>query len=479
MKNYPLRYFARVTIEFITPFHIGSGREGAVADAAVVSDANGLPAIPGSSLAGALRAAASDAGLETNSLFGFQKMGVSDSDSAAEKGQGSRLTVSWAALHDSHNQPVVGLAEQSRLDDPVLAAARALPLRDHVRISHRGVADDRGKFDELCAQTGHRFTFELELSGNDQDRASWAGLLQIIGAAEIRLGGKTRRGFGAFKTITIQQRCFDLKKAGDFHAYSNLGFLAGDIPGAGEIKEAGAPPKAATCTLTLKPRGYWMFGGGVDDEFGADMAPVREEIILWENGKGRKAEDLVLIPASSIKGALSHRVAFHYNRIKERFADGQDAEKIQPWAGEDNPAVKMLFGCCKDADDGKKGKGQRGRVIINDVHLSRSPKELPQQIVHHVAIDRYTGGAYPGALFQERPFWQGPSLVMKVMIVETDRIADSDCKKSLQCALADLAGGRLALGAGAGRGLGFFEGRCEWNEIGQKWLGAAALAAQP
>ena len=55
VETYPLRYVARPTIEFTTPFLVGAGEEDFFSDAVFVADANGLPAIPGSSIAGVLR----------------------------------------------------------------------------------------------------------------------------------------------------------------------------------------------------------------------------------------------------------------------------------------------------------------------------------------------------------------------------------------------------------------------------------------
>jgi CRISPR/Cas system CMR subunit Cmr4 (Cas7 group RAMP superfamily) len=77
------RYVLRGTLEFTTPFLVGAGRKGDVADAVFVADPNGLPAIPGSSLAGVLRARFQERHGEeaTNRLFGFQRK---------DQGEGSR-----------------------------------------------------------------------------------------------------------------------------------------------------------------------------------------------------------------------------------------------------------------------------------------------------------------------------------------------------------------------------------------------------
>ncbi|HQK26180.1 MAG TPA: RAMP superfamily CRISPR-associated protein, partial [Synergistaceae bacterium] len=139
----------RAVIEFTTPFLIGAGWGDGVADVTFAADANGLPALPGSSLAGVLRALYQDRFGEhaTEALFGFQRR---------QEGAGSRLTVSWGCLHDEKNVPVEGIASPKRLNDPVLANAQAPTIRDHVRLTCRGAADaeNSGKFDEHAVAAG-------------------------------------------------------------------------------------------------------------------------------------------------------------------------------------------------------------------------------------------------------------------------------------------------------------------------------------
>src|SRR5271169_2574640 len=155
--DHPLRYAARVTIEFTTPFIIGAGDPDLFSDAVFVADANGLPALPGSSIAGVLRhelTASINNGSSMSKdiiddLFGFQEK---------DAGKGSRLRVSWGCIHDSRNIPVEGIADPARLDGEVLNKARYAMQRDHVCITHKGTAKKQGKFDERSVTAGHRFT---------------------------------------------------------------------------------------------------------------------------------------------------------------------------------------------------------------------------------------------------------------------------------------------------------------------------------
>src|SRR5690606_17913959 len=58
------------------------------------------------------------------------------------------------------------------------------------------------------------------------------------------------------------------------------------------------------------------FAAGYGDE-DAEIIPKTERCFEWSDGipKLTEKQEYLLIPATSVKGALSHRVAFHYNKI--------------------------------------------------------------------------------------------------------------------------------------------------------------------
>ncbi len=459
MGTYPLRYIARVTIEFTSPFIIG-GENDFFADDAFMADVNGLPTLPGTSIAGVLRHEFEKcAGLEaTDAFFGWQKR---------DNGSGSRLSVSCGCVHNKNNKPVEGILFGNELCvDDVLKQAATGTVRDHVRMTHRGTAAQTGKFDEKCISAGHRFTFELLLEGNQEDAEQWQALLNLLTQATMRLGGKTRRGFGAFEVITIVKNTFDLSTESGFNCFANYPVsLAATISGG--VK----PPrgdKALTATITLNPEGFWMFGGGSGGG-DADMHPVKETRISWQEcgdkTQGTVKNSSYYLPGSSIKGALSHRTAFHYNVLKGLFANGKSATELAEIA-DNNQAVQNLFGFSKT--DRADQAGQRGRVLIHDVYFEHGQPK----IVNHVSIDRFTGGSRAGFLFAEKPLYKGTSLKVELVVAEQDSI-DHGSRVALQRALEDLVKGRLALGAGAGRGNGFFSGAIKWNDNGV-WIGGGA-----
>ncbi len=465
MKAYPYRFVARATIEFTTPFIIGGG-DDLYSDSSFVRDANNLPTLPGSSLAGVLRHryAQLQGSKKTENLFGWQQGG---------QGEGSRLTVSWGCIHDSSDRPIEGIIrDRERLQDPVLFAARQAVIRDHVRIGHRGSSAETGKFDERIVQAGHRFTFELHLVGTEADQPVWHDLIALLNAPDLRLGGKTRRGFGSFKLVRGSQRLYRLTEQEELNDYLAIQpTLTAELPGGSSLQSEVRSISAVAAQARLVPEAFWMFGGGDGEQ--ADMNPVRETKVYWEGGSGSVSERLILVPGSAVKGALAHRTAFHYNALTGRYADGLDDQALQALCSEGNLAVKTLFGYCKDNSDA----GQRGRILVDDLYYTEQPGQTKP--LNHVAIDRFTGGAFEGALFSEEPLWQGSSITLNVVVAEAEQVDDIQVRKAFCLALTDLAEGRLALGGGSGRGNGFF--KCadgvQWNDEGA-WItqGGAACS---
>ncbi|MEQ1566461.1 MAG: RAMP superfamily CRISPR-associated protein [Myxococcota bacterium] len=196
----------RVTLEFDTPFAVGAVGGDDTPDTTWVTDGNGLPSIPGSSLAGVLRHALAegrdpDDDATCRQVFGFQE---------GSDGRSSKVEVSWAQVHDATDRPVPFCG--APVDDPVLALLREGVVRDHVAIGQRGVADGRLKFDESLVPAGARFTFEMVVHEGSERNATV--LVDLLRTGAVRLGGRTRRGFGAFRVLRAVTRSFDLASPG-------------------------------------------------------------------------------------------------------------------------------------------------------------------------------------------------------------------------------------------------------------------------
>ena len=86
-----------------------------------------------------------------------------------------------------------------------------------------------------------------------------------------------------------------------------------------------------------------------------------------------------------------------------------------------------------------------------------------QRIVH-TSIDRFTGGVRAGVLFDERVVFKGEPLELCLDVERFDEL-DGEVRAAFREACRDLAEGRLALGAGGGRGHGYFRSAEPFDEL--------------
>jgi len=485
-------YIARLVLETCTPLSIASGRTDGIADNLIVRDVNGLPAIPGSSFAGVLRHAYQrlcDPGkkdaIYTNALFGTDKQ----APEGERTGEPSYVHVSWGCLHDKTDKPIEGLLDPNdsrwENDEIIKDALQSSPIRrEHVKLNHRGVSDakQQGKFDRTSLTTGHRFSIELSLWSNEKNDPRWEKLLNLIKCSDFRLGGGTRRGLGKLKIVRCYTGEFNLSENDNFNKFSELSQSLADIKPLQMLSELEPQDELQTIKLNLTPLDGYRFGGGTKhliENGQADMLAVTENCVTWENSQGAITEKKqIVIPASSVKGALSHRVAYHYNLLSGIFADKElnnpdtALEDVKKYVGENNEAVKALFGFVNEETE----KAQMGSLIFDDVYLATEDKQITEYT--HNSIDRFTGGVRDGALFSEEVITDNQPFSLDITIVsslnenskEWENLTKAEKEekraniwKSLQFAINDLLKGRLSLGAAGGRGgYGYFKGK--WQE---------------
>jgi len=457
---------ARIEFEAETPIFIGAGRSGPLIDALIRTDWNGLPMIPGTALAGVLRHSITRNGdlLDYwNELFGYQRrsegvgsrLRVSDALKRRSEGVGSRLRVSDALmiLHDGKVMEDVYAEVPLEIQEMM----KDLPKRHHVRITHRGAAEKTGLFDNQILPKGARFRCEIILAGNaEKDGDPWMELLSQLQSPQFRLGQGTRKGYGRLKVHDLSHRVFALRVPDDRKAFLEHNPSLNVKPQANRVVTKPAERRRVlTYRLALKPDSFFIFGAGKGDEK-ADHVPVTEWVFKYDtNGRIGKMEGRFLIPASSIKGAISHRVCFHHNRILGRYVDTPDNLAKRK---EECEAVSWLFGSASDHSR-QEAKGHAGRVIIDDMLRDDLASDA---IFNHVTIDRFTGGAKRGFLFSERVNHFKSTDSSIELKVHVDMTRGGECPENyrvaLELALKDICSGMLPLGGMTTKGHGVFKG---------------------
>lgn len=442
IKGYPWRFIARIVIEADTPLALGNGEKDIMTDALVAKDMNGLPYIPGSSIAGVIRHALGDDTDNKNSIFGFHK---------GKELAGSKIMFSDAVMIGKEGKALDGIQVLDFSDDFYNHYAN-LPIRQHVCINEYGTAKDGGKFDGQVVYKGTRFVFEIELVSKKDDGEQFAQVIDKISYSTFRLGGGTRNGFGKIKVISIQQSNYNLTKKEQFDAYRLKSSCLSDE---WKIEKNDLKEKESEgwtkYEITLQPKDFFLFGSGMGDE-DADDTQVVESIITWEKDKFDKdrekprfKDNCILIPGSSVKGALAHRTAYYWNKENNHFIRKENEHYVidkDAKTADQCPAVIAIFGSSdKDAP-------QRGNIIIDDMIAEPAPSKL----FNHVKIDRFTGGAVAGALFTEK-VTDARNLRFPLRLSVK---VDEEYRKVFESALNDLRNGLLPLGGSTNRGSGMF-----------------------
>lgn len=456
---------ARVTLEAVSAHGIHSGQGDATHDVLLVRDANGLPALPGSTLAGVLRHAYRERyGSEAaKNLFGHLGFNAHP----------SWLHVTWALVHDSHNRPMEGLQTNAG-DDPLLAFLQdSKPLvRQRVCLEHTGAARDKGKFDVTLIPAGVRYTSFIGYwcDGSEASYQEWQRLIGMLGGQALHVGHGTRCGNGLFRVSELAQARWDLRTPEGRKAYVGRPRSRRDRHTLQAV--AARPEDTLHVTLNLQSESAWRIGGGersLKPHYKEpDLLPQHELRVSWHKGTNKDTDadtariehQQHLLPGSAVKGALRHRVAYHYRCLTGEYAGSGASPRT-----DDCPAVISLFGQAEDTN------AQGGVLFFHDLFM-----QSESIVLMHNRIDRFTGGVINGALFSEEALWRTP-LTLKINLPDPRSLAhvDAAARQALQRALEDLSNGWLPLGAGGSRGLGVFSNP---DGLGPQWSDAGVWINQ-
>lgn len=434
------RIHARFVWESSAALHVGSGGESNAADMALLRAADGSFYIPASSIAGACRSALA-AYYQDYSSFrdGNEPAEVKLLFGAHPRGTDGKKAEHYASLLTVMDAPLV--------------SGPGITVRDGVRIEpDTGIAADSAKFNLEVLPKGSRFRMEFSLAmyhelpwdlDPDSLVACFHTMLDLLRDGRIRLGARTRRGFGEGRALDI--KVFEL----DMNA-----------------------PKHLAAWLRRKPE----LGTGLD-RVAAPMAPnhpvfsidaeLRLKTSLLIRSTSAKPEDpdavhltengSCVLPGTSLGGAVRHRCL--------RIASTLNLERRKE-------IIDSMFGP-EATTPGEKGEGLRGgRIWFSESALSNGSRHVQGR----VAIDRFTGGALESALFDEAPFWpEGDGPHVRVTI----RLDDPRPPEAalLLLAFKDLWLGDLQLGGGAGVGRGVFQGISA--TITQNGRGTVQMQAEP
>lgn len=452
-------------LQTLGPLHVGTGVPSPETDLPLARNGMGELYVPGTSLAGALRSWCEDT------------LGVFEDTPDDEPNARVIREVFGPLVPKKTDQGRASylFVEDARVQWGRLAAETE--IRDGVAIDRQwGVAATRFKFDRAILPRGTRLDLRLILELPVHRDAEARGLLRhlVMGLrrGDVRLGAGKTRGMGRVRLDGVEQVRFE-----------QVDCRAGILRILRDEHDPNDDPLAQATALNVLPSSRlevhigWSAVGPVMVKSGAEGLTVDMLPLLSDDGEGLAP----VIPGSSIKGVLrgqSERIVRTVLGI-----DGADRWPDQPYLRfpaqlAEVPLVNQMFGAPGSAT-GESPAGQ-GALFVEDAYAQPLGGALGSDgwlsigedtnlrtflndagrqdwtVAHHVAIDRWTGGAAEAFLYSVLEPW-GEAWSPCQLALDLARLPESLTQPAvvlLLMLLRDLAAQRLPIGFAGNRGMG-------------------------
>ncbi len=442
------RYILRATLRCHTALHLGGLASTPATDKSLARDGQGRLYLPGTSLAGILRAMIETKDKEAaNALFGYQKY---------QEGQRSALLVNHGyflpgfpmpEIRDLvHINPCWGVAEnQHKFDMEVLPADAHFSLR----LEYLDYAGENKKARQEAAHEAFMALTKTLIPGTTLTIPEKT--LTPIPGTTLQVGGGFAKGLGRigvtdeqdiaiwkfeFPCTEAAKQYFQLIRLENEQTSWSVVPYKCDIPPLPlkEINATWLPVLPIEIQLNLIATGPFLISRDAQGKT-VDREPYQE------NGR-------YVVPGSSIRGALRQRAMRIVNTLLQSW--GYYPTEPQTWTDVGESIIEALFGSTKKASI----------LGVSDCLL---PKEAVLQEVHNVAIDRFTCGARDGRLFSSYVFWsKNKPLPLDLSITIKQRRLENSEKDALLGLLAhvlyDLATEDIAIGHAKTSGHGRVKG---------------------
>lgn len=474
-----------------TAIHIGSGESNDLTDAMVRRDAEGRPLIPGTAIAGALRALLTRLAPR---LKGELCAVLSEKQEDRKKSCNCAVCRLFGDVNPSDAEGCTSAASQLLVFNarPIDAPPYFL-IRDGVGVDRvTGTAAKAGavKFDLEVVPPGATFELRMELrNASQEDEQLLAAGLAEWADGRLWLGGRVARGLGAFELYNLQFKILSLDTPEQV-----LGFLKDDEPWQqaqtvdGWLKKqlnsisffsTNDKPETVThgwfsLTGTLQAEGVLLTNDTlVAGASGFDHAPLLAQWGDWGKpiltGAGlrgvlrshaeRLARTLAIYNTSGKDDFLRRCPACNPNArdndknrhlplescdsLIKKNQESQHPQQRQETAD----STDLLCLACRLFGSPRLGS----RLIVEDaLYKVTSEQSKPVfKMMDFLAIDRFTGGGVEGEKFDALALWQ-PAFALR-MHLENPKSWELGW---LWLVLRDLAEGWLTVGFGGAKGFG-------------------------
>ena len=411
--------------------HFG-GDETGIADMCLLQDADSNPFIPAASIAGAARS------FLARQLLTWEK--YSHKGDLANEPEELRRLFGGAGEDDTMSALIV--ADATHVSEEVNKS-----IRDGVRINAKsGTAAEGAKFDVEVIERGTEFRLALECIIRDGDNGDkleklFLAILHAFQQGDIRLGARTRRGYGHGKVDSWKIRDLKMENLEDVMAWLR------DDPWSrppSDLKE-----KLKDYTPSSDQRRYFR----IEADF-----KLHTSLLIRSSSVAPKAPDMVhlesvgepVIPGTSFAGAFRHRAALIADALNWCKKHG-DMDRVCEMFG---PVHEQKSGNTEQETQQKELWASRVQIeekLVNNVKTRWQAR---------VAIDRFTGGSLQSALFNQKPVYpisfteSEPNIRLRLILEEPEKAEIG----LLLLTLRDFWHGHAALGGETSNGRGTLRG---------------------
>lgn len=438
------RIIVKGELILLTPARFGGGEEGVVTSMPILRDpATNLPLLPGSSISGAMRAYVRERILDYETPESHNESTITQKLFGEVLGEGGRPD----ARQNAESR------ESYLVINDALAKSTSTEFRPGVKINPKtrtaDFVEDKGGqlFDMELLEAGTCFDLEFELDlpeNEDLQRELLQGFaIALTGfeTGEIGMGARKRRGFGECQVRKWDVQSYDLKTPKELVAW-----ISGE---SGNIKTGKSIADLLDASQPL-PDNRDRFT--LDAEF-----RLATSLLIRSDGSDSKAPDMAhlrsshhgkkgvnILSGTSLAGVMRARA----QRIANTMLKDDEAAKT---------LVSGLFGPATDEfkqQSERKGSGgpSASRLTVRE----RAVQGKSDMVQTRIRIDRFTGGTYPGALFEQQPVMGGDQSRVSVSI-ELRKPTEAQVGLLLHL-LRDLWTGDLPIGGEASVGRGRLEG---------------------
>ena len=407
-----------VQVRFRSPLNVSSG-EDEWTDADLLRDGNGDVFVPGSSLAGAMRAYIKK---EKNEpcLLGYSKHEANGLDT----GKMSALFISDLTFDES---PLSG-------------------VRDGVELNAQKTAKSESKYDMEILEAGSKAHFFLELTVREQDnekemQQEIGKVFRGINEGEIRLGSKKTRGFGEFEILSVSEKEYTKENYADYaNAYQNDSWKDAENKLKEWMEKADWTPSTLHIEVPLRMKGGISIRRYASKKGEPDYVHLTRLVIQTdEDGNETDRKEIAVLPGNSLAGALRHRMETIIGELKEA-----GVKFPKNWTSTD--IINTIFGYV-DGD-----QGCASNVIVHEVDI----KGAKQLTMVRTGVSRFESAVRKGSLYTEKTYVDG-TLNVRIDVRKGDNPQDEAWIIGiLLLVLKDLQNGLLAVGGQTAIGRGTF-----------------------